>query len=693
MKTSDRALGFIGRNWKPIPIPAGEKNPGFSDWGRLRLVEEDVPRYFGRPGLNIGILLGEASGWLVDVDLDSPETVELAPRFLPHTDAVFGRASKQSSHWLYYATGAKTLKIAHDKAMLVELRSTGLQTVFPGSVHPSGEPIEWVSDGEPGRVEAEQLEQAVRMLGEAARLVRLGWDKDTACKIAKEGRVEQAPAARSRINSEATFADAVARYNAANRQNWPRSGGTCPGCGHNDCFGRMPDDDSRWYCFSSSHTAPGLRGVQGYHGDALDLDAYARGMSRAELLRASGYLDVRVAHADGSLTAGAPKTDRPKLRFMTSAEYMDAWSNLPEVATIPTGITALDKALGGGLPASQVSQIVGGPGARKSELVRQIRNYVAGKGHQVLHVDAELTIGLLGVRDISQRSDLASAVVRDRKGWNDSQAADVLNAQEKVRALKNLWVLCTPPVPLDELSEAVNEVIEKTKDTTVPRLIILDSLQQLSFGVEAKERRHEVEKFIAWANKLAQTTGSVVLITSEKKRGNGENSDALHSAAESRSVEYQSAVVLVLEAEGKAEDEIAGAARSEWEARVRVQIAKNREGQKGKLPDALVFTGPSWGFKVEPAEDELADLVLMQLREMPRTATEIATVLKKRRQAVESVLGWLVDQGAVEPFSPPGRSHKKLYKSIKEFTFRSSDERSGFFARPGHGTSPDERDE
>ncbi len=37
--------------------------------------------------------------------------------------------------------------------MIVELRSTGCQTVFPGSVHPSGGLIEWSSNGEPAEVD------------------------------------------------------------------------------------------------------------------------------------------------------------------------------------------------------------------------------------------------------------------------------------------------------------------------------------------------------------------------------------------------------------------------------------------------------------------------------------------------------------------------------------------------------------
>ncbi|MCA8948427.1 MAG: DUF3987 domain-containing protein [Planctomycetes bacterium] len=89
-------------------------------------------------------------------------------------------------------------------------------------------------------------------------------------------------------------AAAVAAYRAAYPLEVPRSGGTCPLCRHNDCFGRLPTDSSRWFCFSDRHEADsggvGVRGARGWHGDVLDLHAHARGCSRVECLRQAGYL-------------------------------------------------------------------------------------------------------------------------------------------------------------------------------------------------------------------------------------------------------------------------------------------------------------------------------------------------------------------------------------------------------------------
>jgi Bifunctional DNA primase/polymerase, N-terminal len=121
---------------------------------------------------NVGIILGEPSGWLVDVDLDCPEAIELADQFLPPTPAITGRPSAPRSHRWYIAVGAVTEKhSALDGSMIVELRSTGTQTVVGPSVHPAGETYETL-DGEPGTVPAPMLAACVKALADAVIVKR-----------------------------------------------------------------------------------------------------------------------------------------------------------------------------------------------------------------------------------------------------------------------------------------------------------------------------------------------------------------------------------------------------------------------------------------------------------------------------------------------------------------------------------------
>jgi hypothetical protein len=172
------ARKYLKRGLCVIPIPPKEKAPHLKEWQKLRIKEPEIPKYFNEGG-NIGVLLGKPSHELVDVDIDCPEALALADSFLPKTDCVFGRKSNPRSHWLYRCKPSlKSEKFSdpEDGESLVEIRSNGLQTVFPPSKHPSGERIRWDKNGKPAHVSPRDFRIAVRRLG-AATLLAKRWRK------------------------------------------------------------------------------------------------------------------------------------------------------------------------------------------------------------------------------------------------------------------------------------------------------------------------------------------------------------------------------------------------------------------------------------------------------------------------------------------------------------------------------------
>ena len=166
---------YIRRGWAPVPIPRGKKAPRVRDWPNLRLAEAELPNYF-RDGCGVGILLGEPSGGLVDVDLDAPQAVASAPVFLPPTDRRHGRKSHPGSHAWYIADPVpKPEKFSDlDGTCLVEVRSTGQQTIVPPSVHLSGESMIWEREEEPARINGVELRSAVVRIA-ACVLVARHW--------------------------------------------------------------------------------------------------------------------------------------------------------------------------------------------------------------------------------------------------------------------------------------------------------------------------------------------------------------------------------------------------------------------------------------------------------------------------------------------------------------------------------------
>jgi hypothetical protein len=140
-----------------------------------------VPTYFpAGEKRNVGVLDGAPSGGLVDCDLDDPVALQIADEFMPPTHSEFGRKSKLRSHRLYTCDPPpeRTVRFEEQaegkkKRTYVEVRSSGAQTVFPGSVHKeTGEAIEWHRDGQPAKVDAQVLIRAAARTAVVALIVR-----------------------------------------------------------------------------------------------------------------------------------------------------------------------------------------------------------------------------------------------------------------------------------------------------------------------------------------------------------------------------------------------------------------------------------------------------------------------------------------------------------------------------------------
>lgn len=172
--TGEAAEYYLSRGWAPIPVPPGEKAPKLKGWPDLRITKESLSHHFNETPQNIGVLLGEPSEGLIDVDLDSPEAIMLVTQFLPPTECRFGRASTPESHWLYRATPIpETIQYrGHAGTVLLEVRSTGCQTLFPPSVHPGGEIIEFFKEEEPADIDQACLLEATGKLAAASLLAR-----------------------------------------------------------------------------------------------------------------------------------------------------------------------------------------------------------------------------------------------------------------------------------------------------------------------------------------------------------------------------------------------------------------------------------------------------------------------------------------------------------------------------------------
>ncbi len=152
MPVSDvaEAAAFYSLEYDWHVLPVDGKRPRNNNWGEVRLTPAQIEKEFADSRVGVGVALGAASRGLVDIDLDVQgmnyhQVYPIMEAILPATTWKFGRKSKPNSHWLYRCSipPPKTEQCKGTLGMILEKRSTGGQTVFPPSVHPSGEVIEW----------------------------------------------------------------------------------------------------------------------------------------------------------------------------------------------------------------------------------------------------------------------------------------------------------------------------------------------------------------------------------------------------------------------------------------------------------------------------------------------------------------------------------------------------------------------
>jgi len=145
-----------------------EKKPARGKKPDNTITPENVDSLFNGGNFNIGVLLGNESGGLVDLDLDWPEARTVASVMF-NTFPVFGRPGARSSHRLVRCRNAKKsvkfqlptdvldARLPDEHALVVlEVRANG-HTMFPPSIHPNGENVTWEKFEKPQEVEWSDL--------------------------------------------------------------------------------------------------------------------------------------------------------------------------------------------------------------------------------------------------------------------------------------------------------------------------------------------------------------------------------------------------------------------------------------------------------------------------------------------------------------------------------------------------------
>jgi hypothetical protein len=146
------ASEYVKRGLEPLRLPPRKKSPA-GKWKEPRKWTEAEIRDEFADDSNVGVALGKRSGNLIDIDFDCVEAAELAKIVLDALPS-FGRPGSPYSHRIVQAELKKgrytfelpaevAAKLSAARTMLLEVRGDGHQTMFPPSIHPSGEQVQW----------------------------------------------------------------------------------------------------------------------------------------------------------------------------------------------------------------------------------------------------------------------------------------------------------------------------------------------------------------------------------------------------------------------------------------------------------------------------------------------------------------------------------------------------------------------
>lgn len=138
-------LYMLSRDPAFVSLKPKSKQPIGIAWQENPSSPELVHDEFKTNSHNVGLINGVVSG-IVDVDLDCPEAKQLSSVLLPKGLAAFEHLGNDRGHILYRVNDAgktQQYQCPETGATLVELRSTGSQTMIPPSIHPSGQKLKF----------------------------------------------------------------------------------------------------------------------------------------------------------------------------------------------------------------------------------------------------------------------------------------------------------------------------------------------------------------------------------------------------------------------------------------------------------------------------------------------------------------------------------------------------------------------
>ena len=456
--------------------------------------------------------------------------------------------------------------------------------------------------------------------------------------VLAELRLDEEPAeskeAKTAERVESSLVDAVKSWCEANPIDF--SSKTCPMCRHNECFGPLDGDLSKWFCFSANHLAdsggigkPGSSPGTAF-GDALDIEAHRRSVAPAEVLRVDGFLVDDLSHIDISGLIDGRKDKR-------------AWPIQILKLDAVLSITPPPPIIEGFLREQDLAVLYGPPGVGKSFVAIGL----------ALSVASGMDWMGMGIEESAPVLYMAGEGVYGLHKRVTAWAGGAIPARSP---LWRNWNQCNDLVPLlDPVGfRTLLDVIDE--EGVRPRLIVIDTLARAMTGGDENSAK-DMGLFVLRCAKLRDRTGAAILLV-HHTRGDGERergSSALRGAAD---------VMIAL----SSDDEVGGVRLSVDKTKddeppddmlihlERIALGKTDKGKEIASLRAILHSG-------EDMSDALGAkpmAIVEVLKQQPAGAPEMSfgdlhAATKIPKSSIGRIVRLLEDQGVVQ-VSMSGRS-------------------------------------
>lgn len=340
----------------------------------------------------------------------------------------------------------------------------------------------------------------------------------------------------------------------------------------------------------------------------IEPDRVARAM--ADEAGFSSFLDDAEREAMERRATAIEEAHRSRLQSMGVYDVMDVAIELAageaDRERVPTGLQALDDAIGGGLPTGGLTVLGATSSTGKTTLALQVADEIARRGRPVLFVTVEQGRHELVAKSISRlmrqiptknggyyvagASDLQSAKAREAWGAPMHAAFSTACGSYSASIAPNMKFMELAEQPTTEQIRQAAEVLREHRG--VAPCVIIDYLQLLAPASDRMTERQAVDHNVMDLRHLARDLQTCVFVISSLNRASYSEGVTQEAFKESGAIEYGSDLLLGMQPRGlterlesvpeskqkrearKAEREFKGMANRE----VEVRVLKNRGG-------------------------------------------------------------------------------------------------------------------